>query len=123
MEHYKFTGTIKLIFETQTFKNNFKKREVVLTSDEEYPQDIKFEFTDENGINALDKHIEGELVTVAFVLRGNEYQGKYYTSNKAIAIGGVVTETKKETKTKKETESKKVETKTAEEEFEDDLPF
>jgi hypothetical protein len=120
MEHYKFTGTIKIIIETQTFKNNFKKREVVLTSDEEYPQDIKFEFTDENGINALDKYMEGELVTVAFVLRGNEYQGKYYTSNKAIAIGDAVTGTKE---TKKQVEPKKVETETFEEEFEDDLPF
>ncbi len=120
MEHYKFEGTIKIIGETQTFKNNFKKREIVITSDDEYPQDIKFEFTDENGINALDNYLEGERVVIAFVLRGNEYQGKYYTSNKAIAIGEAVTETKNG---KKET---KVKTKTPvfnNAPSEDDLPF
>ena len=120
MEHYKFSGTIKMIFDTQTFKNNFKKREVVVTSDEEYPQDIKFEFTDENGINALDNYLEGEQVTVAFLLKGNEYQGKYYTSNRGIAIGNTVTETK-DGKTEK-----KVKTKTPvfnNAPSEDDLPF
>lgn len=86
MEHYVFDGVVKVIFDTQEFKNNFKKREVVVSTDETYPQHIKFEFTDENGINKLDEIAEGEKVRIAFQLKGNEYQGKYFNTNKGIAI-------------------------------------
>ena len=120
MKHYTFEGTIKMIFETQTFKNNFKKREFVVTSDDEYPEDIKFEFTDDNGINALDNYLEGEQVTVAFKLKGSEYQGKYYSNNRAIAIGNTVSETK-DGKTEKKTKTKTPVFNNAP--SEDDLPF
>jgi hypothetical protein len=86
MEHYVFDGVVKVIFDTQEFKNNFKKREVVVSTEETYPQHIKFEFTDENGINKLDEIAEGEKVRIAFQLKGNEYQGKYFNSNRGIAI-------------------------------------
>jgi O6-methylguanine-DNA--protein-cysteine methyltransferase len=103
MEHYKFIGIIKHIYDTQTFKNNFKKREIVLISDEEYPQEIKFEFTHDEGIQALDNYLEGEEVTIAFLLKGNEFQGKYYTNLRGIAIGQTDT---KQSKTEKKTKTK-----------------
>ena len=37
------TGKIKLINDTQTFASGFSKREFVVTTAEQYPQDIKFE--------------------------------------------------------------------------------
>ena len=93
---------IKEIFDTQEFKNNFKKREIVLVTDEDYPQLIKFEFTDENGINKLDDHAEGEKVKIAFLLKGSEWQGKYFTNLRGVAIAladePTISKTKKGTK-------------------------
>ena len=95
MEHYVFEGVIKEIGDIQEFKNNFKKREIVITSPDEYPQDIKFEFTDEAGINKLDTFELGETVKIAFQLRGNSYQGKYFTNLRGIAIASDAEDGKK----------------------------
>ena len=124
MEHYVFEGAVKEIFDTQEFKNNFKKREIVIVSNEQYPQEIKFEFTDENGINKLDDYAEGEKVKIDFKLRGNEYQGKYYTNLVGIAISSESEEAKfkKQSTTTKET--KKVDkVVTIVDNDDDDLPF
>ena len=41
---FDISGTVKKIFEEQTFGSGFNKREFVLTTTaERYPQDIKFE--------------------------------------------------------------------------------
>jgi hypothetical protein len=37
-------GTVKEIFELQVFKNNFKKRELLLKTEEQYPQILIIEF-------------------------------------------------------------------------------
>lgn len=121
MAHYVFEGVIKHIFDTQEFKNNFKKREIILTTTEEYPQDVKFEFTDETGINKLDDYVEGEAVKIAFQIKGNEYQGKYFTNLRGIAISSYNEEEDFAKKNKKTKENKKTTTK-----FVDDgetLPF
>ena len=36
-------GSVKVILDTQTFNSGFQKREFVITTKEQYPQDIKFE--------------------------------------------------------------------------------
>jgi hypothetical protein len=80
------TGKIKVINETQTFESGFSKREFVVTTSEQYPQDIKLEFVkDKCGL--LDKYKEGQDVTVGFNLRGNEYNDKYYVNLQAWKIG------------------------------------
>lgn len=85
-EHYLFNGKIKQISETQSF-TNFRKREFVVTeTDNQYPSDIKFEFIGDNA-DVMDNYNVNDSVTVAFVLKGNEYNGKYYTNLRAIAIG------------------------------------
>jgi hypothetical protein len=73
------TGNIKAIFETQTFDSGFSKREIVLTTNEQWPQDIKLEFFKDK-CPVLDKYEVGQQVTVAFNLRGSEYNGKYYVN-------------------------------------------
>ncbi len=71
-------GTIKLIKETQTFGSGFTKREFVVTTlDDKYPQDLKMEVVKDK-CDELDKFGEGDLVTAAINLRGNEYNGSYY---------------------------------------------
>lgn len=72
-------GNVKVIFPTQEFGSGFKKREFVLTTREQYPQDIKFEAVKER-IELVNALKEGDSVKVHFNLRGNEYQGKYYVN-------------------------------------------
>jgi len=73
------TGTIKVIFQAETYPSGFTKREFVVTTKEQYPQDVKFELVkDKTAI--LDSFSEGQEVTVHFNLRGSEYQGKYFVS-------------------------------------------
>lgn len=78
-------GKIKLIGETKTFGNNgFRKREVVVTTEEQYPQHIMVEFVQDK-CDLLNKHNVGETVKISINLRGREWtnpQGevKYFNS-------------------------------------------
>jgi hypothetical protein len=78
-------GKIKLIGETQTFgSNGFRKREVVVTTDEQYPQHILVEFVQDK-TDALNSYAVGQSVKVNINLRGREWvnpQGetKYFNS-------------------------------------------
>ena len=77
---YDVKGTIKQVGETTQVNEKFKKREVVLTSDDEkYPQDLKFEFVQDK-CALLDDFSEGDEATISFNLRGSEYNGKYYVN-------------------------------------------
>ena len=79
------TGVIKLINPTQTFDSGFQKREFVVTTKEQYPQDIKLEVVKEK-CAVLDGYKVGQGVAVDYNLRGSEYQGKYYVSLQAWRI-------------------------------------
>ncbi|WP_299434070.1 DUF3127 domain-containing protein [uncultured Maribacter sp.] len=78
-------GKIKLINQEQTFGNNgFRKRELVVTTDEQYPQSIMIEFVQDK-CDLLNKHSVGQDVKVSINLRGREWtnpQGevKYFNS-------------------------------------------
>ncbi|MCC2590449.1 DUF3127 domain-containing protein [Chryseobacterium sp. MFBS3-17] len=77
-------GTIKKITDTQTFASGFQKREMVLLTEEQYPQPINIEFLQEKG-DLLNHCKEGEKVKVSINLRGREWtspQGevKYFNS-------------------------------------------
>ena len=77
-------GTIKKIFEAQTFASGFQKREMVLLTQEQYPQPISVEFLSEK-INLLDQFSEGDIVKIGINIRGREWtnpQGevKYFNS-------------------------------------------
>src|SRR5690606_10928185 len=78
-------GKIKMIGETQTFGNNgFRKRELVITTEEQYPQHILIEFTHDK-CDLLNNAQVGRSVKVGINLRGREWvnpQGetKYFNS-------------------------------------------
>ena len=78
-------GKIKLIGETQTFgSNGFRKREVVVTTEEQYPQHIMIEFVQDK-CDLLNTYQVGQQVKVSINLRGREWtnpQGevKYFNS-------------------------------------------
>ncbi len=82
---YELEGTVKLIEDTQTFGSGFQKREFVVTSEEKFPQDVKFECTKDK-IELLEKVRTGDRVKVSFNIRGNEYKGKYYVNLQAWRI-------------------------------------
>ena len=79
------TGKIKLINETQTFgASGFRKRDMVLTTDEKYPQMLQVEFAQDN-VDLLDKYAVGQDVTISINLRGREWinpegVAKYFNS-------------------------------------------
>ena len=77
-------GTVKKIFETQTFASGFQKREMVILTQEQYPQPINIEFLSDK-INLLDTVREGDNIKVGINIRGREWtnpQGevKYFNS-------------------------------------------
>ena len=84
---YNIEGIVKVIADTQTFDSGFQKREVVITTeDDKFPQDVKLEFI-KDSVTKLDEFKEGDFVKIAFSIRGNEYNGKYYVNLSAFAIG------------------------------------
>ena len=77
-------GTIKKIGEIQTFASGFQKSEMVLLTDEQYPQPISIEFLQEK-CDLTAYHKEGSKVKVGINIRGREWtspQGevKYFNS-------------------------------------------
>ena len=77
-------GTVKKIGETQTFASGFQKRELVLLTEEQYPQPIQIDFLSDK-IDLLNNVSEGESVKIGINIRGKEWtnpQGevKYFNS-------------------------------------------
>jgi len=78
-------GSIKLIGETKTYgANGFRKREIVVTTEEQYPQDLLVEFIQDK-CDLLSQFSPGQKVTVGINLKGREWtspQGevKYFNS-------------------------------------------
>jgi single-strand DNA-binding protein len=72
-------GRIKLIRDEQTFPSGFTKREFVITTEEQYPNDIQFELLKEKG-NLVTAYKVGDRLKVSFDIRGREWQGKYFNS-------------------------------------------
>ena len=82
---YELTGKIKTISNTKTFDSGFQKREFVVTTNEQYPQDIKLELIKDK-CALLNSHSVGDEVRVSFNVRCNEYNGKYYVNLQAWRI-------------------------------------
>ena len=90
------TGKIKVINPEQQVSASFKKRELVVTTDEQYPQSIMIEFTQDK-TDLLNSYKVGEVVKVSINLGGREWvnpQGetKYFNSIKGWRIERLQTE-------------------------------
>tara|TARA_R110000850_G_scaffold6590_1_gene25448 strand:- start:700 stop:1047 length:348 start_codon:yes stop_codon:yes gene_type:complete len=78
-------GKIKILNDTQTFgAKGFKKRELVVTTDEQYPQMIMIEFVQDK-CDLLNNYSIGQDVKVSINLRGREWinpsgEAKYFNS-------------------------------------------
>ena len=77
-------GVIKKIGDLQDFPSGFQKRELVIVTEEQYPQPISIEFLKEKG-DLLNQLNEGDKVNVSINIGGREWtspQGdvKYFNS-------------------------------------------
>lgn len=66
------SGIVKRVGGTQQVSASFKKREIVVTTEEQYPQHISIEFVQDK-TDLLDSVQEGEKVTIGINLRGREW--------------------------------------------------
>ena len=78
-------GKIKMVGETQTFgSNGFRKREVVVTTEEQYPQHVLAEFVQDK-CDLLNGLKVGQEVKIGINIRGREWvdpkgETKYFNS-------------------------------------------
>ena len=78
-------GKIKLLGDIKTYGDNgFRKREVVITTQEQYPQHLLIEFIQDR-CELLDSFNVGENVKISINLRGREWENpegeiKYFNS-------------------------------------------
>lgn len=81
MSDLTFTGKVVKKGQTETFgEKGFRKRVLVVSDQhEEYPQEVPFEFTQDK-TELLNSVNVGDVVSVSFNLRGNEWNGKHYAN-------------------------------------------
>lgn len=96
MDNMNITGKIKLIGETKTLGNGFRKRDFVVVTNEQYPQSILVELVQDK-CDVLDRFNQGDDVKVAINIRGREWispQGetKYFNSIQGWKIDSDVVE-------------------------------
>ena len=90
---YTIQGKITEIKDEQIITPSFKKREFVVTTNEQYPQDVLLEFTQDK-CDELKKANIGQEVKVEFNLRGRKWvnpdgESKYFNTLQAWRIGSV----------------------------------
>ena len=66
------TGKVKVVNPEQQVSASFKKRELVVTTEEQYPQHIMIEFTQDK-CDLLSNYRTGDPVKVSINLRGREW--------------------------------------------------
>jgi len=77
-------GIVKLIEDEQQITGSFKKRNIVVTTEEQYPQHLLVEFVQDK-TSLLDNFNPGDKVSIGINLRGREWQSpqgetKYFNS-------------------------------------------
>jgi len=83
----KLKGKVKEIMAVENFDSGFSKRQFVITTDDTYPQDVVFELIKDK-CDLIDPYAIGSDVEVSFNVRGNFYNGKYYTNIQAWKLAG-----------------------------------
>lgn len=81
-EKYTVTGELTHIGEIQEFDSGFKKRQIVVTTDEKYPQTIPLDLIKDK-VSEVDQIPLGTHICVHFNLRGNEWKDRFYVNLQA----------------------------------------
>ena len=87
---FKLTGTLKVANATQVVSEKFSKRTFVVETQDQYPQEIEFQLTQDK-CDYLDQYKVGEQVNVSLNIRGRSWtnpQGetKYFNTLEAWKI-------------------------------------
>ena len=69
---FKLEGTLKVANQTQVVSEKFSKREFVIETNDQYPQLVMFQLTQDK-CNLLDAFKVGNQLEVSFNLRGREW--------------------------------------------------
>ena len=87
MSDYQITGSVTQVYPSQSFPSGFVKREFVVTTEDEYPQPLKFEVLKEK-CALLDGITVGERVNVRFRIRGSVTKDgeRYFVNLQAWAV-------------------------------------
>lgn len=117
---YEITGKLLKKFDTQQVSATFSKREFVIETDGQYPQQIKFELTNDKTV-LIDHLEENTAITVFFNIDGREWNGKYFVNLKAWKIKTATTATETTTTAPATTTAATENTETTAND--DDLPF
>lgn len=96
MDSMNISGKIKLIGETKVVGSGFRKRDLVVLTNEKYPQSVLVEFTQDN-CDSLERFKQGDEVNVSINIKGREWtspQGevKYFNSIQGWKIDSDVAE-------------------------------
>ena len=81
------TGFIRYITAPQQISENFRKAEIVIVTDEQYPQTIKFELHNSH-CDLLNGKFQNQKVNISFDVRGREWtnpQGQIQVFNTLVA--------------------------------------
>jgi hypothetical protein len=112
-------GQIIHIGTTETFgAKGFKKRQIVIKTDAQYPQSIPVDFTQDKCI-VLDKYSIGQFAKISVNVQGSEWQGKYYVNLQ----GWKIENGEKEKSAESFMPDRDTSSPALQDEEEDDLPF
>jgi len=89
MDTFYIEGKLIKIDDTQEITEKFKKRDFVISTDSQYPEEIKFEVIN-NNVNYLDSFNVDDNVKISFIIKGSKYNERHYVNLRAIAIGEVL---------------------------------
>ncbi len=76
---FDITGKLVKIYDVESKSASFQTREFVITTEETYPQFIKFQSVQDR-VTIVEGYNVGDKVKVFFDLRGREWQEKYFTN-------------------------------------------
>lgn len=81
-------GKIIVIGELQTIgAKGFRKQQIVVKTDSQYPQSIPIEFTQDNILKLANYKVD-DYVNVKINVNGAEWKGKYYVNLNGWSISG-----------------------------------
>lgn len=113
-------GSVKKISDIQTFESGFQKQEMILLTQEQYPQPISIEFFKDK-IDLLNGLKEGDFVNVHINIQGREWTSPKGEIRYFNTITGWKIES--ENKAQEKIPSKKKEEPKIADDDNDDLPF
>lgn len=78
-------GKLHKMYDQEVKGESFRVREFVIETQDQYPQFVKFQLTQDR-CDLLNDYNEGSMIKVSFDLRGREWQGRYFTNLNAWRI-------------------------------------